>query len=112
MSDIYFGEWEYMEDMLRDFDITEETLGGLEVLFATYEQEPYEGMAFVFLKGKDGRCYIVEASHCSEYGLEGTWRPTETIPEVIKRQLKYSFLSYSPGGKARLIEILSGMHVH
>jgi hypothetical protein len=48
-----------------------------EVLFASYEDEHWEGIAFVLFE-RDGKLYEVNASHCSCHGLEGQWEPEET----------------------------------
>lgn len=48
-----------------------------QFLVARYDQECYEGSAFVLFR-KDGKLYEVHGSHCSCYGLEGQWAPEET----------------------------------
>ena len=48
-----------------------------EILFAAYEQDSYEGHAVVIFE-RNNILYLVEASHCSCYGLEGLFKPEET----------------------------------
>lgn len=56
---------------------------GVNILFASYTYENYEGSAFVLFE-KCGALYEVNGSHCSCYGLEGQWNPEETSWEAIK----------------------------
>ena len=50
-------------------------------VFATYETPSYEGYALVIYK--EGSTYsVVEGSHCSCYGLEGQFEPTEGHSEA------------------------------
>lgn len=48
-----------------------------QFLVARYDQEYYEGQAFVLFR-KDGKLYEVHGSHCSCNGLEDCWEPEET----------------------------------
>lgn len=50
MENVYYGDWNCMEDMLRDFSIGKDALKGYKVLYAWYEYENYSGSAFVLLK--------------------------------------------------------------
>jgi len=45
-----------------------------------------EGTALVLFK-KDEKLYMVDASHCSCYGLEGTWYPIETNEKALKMEI-------------------------
>lgn len=60
-----------------------ETYKNIEILWAEYDMDGYEGSAFVLFR-KDGKLYRVDGSHCSCYGLEGQWLPEETSWEVLK----------------------------
>lgn len=102
----YFGNWHSFDDMVRDFEGTynEEKLAAaklaerwqrLEVLFAAYTYEDYEGDAFVLFR-KDGKLYEVNGSHCSCYGLSergysgetpDQWEPEETTQDALKHRL-------------------------
>lgn len=57
-----------------------------EILVAVYSYENYEGSAYVLAK-KDGNLFEVEGGHCSCYGLEGQWKPTEVSVEYLKNRL-------------------------
>lgn len=68
---------------------------GLEVLFAAYTYQDYEGDAFVLFR-KDGKLYEVNGSHCSCHGLSSQsyygddvsqWEPEETTKEAILHRL-------------------------
>ena len=48
-----------------------------EILFATYEQGSYDGHSVVIFK-RNNILYLVDAGHCSCYGLEGLFNPDET----------------------------------
>lgn len=47
-----------------------------EVFAAFYDYADYSGASFVAYRNGDSY-FIVEASHCSCYGLEGSWSPEE-----------------------------------
>jgi hypothetical protein len=85
---IYFDGWEDggMEKMGWDFQCTPTDLVDIEVLFASYTYEDYDGYAFVLFR-KDGKLYEVHGSHCSCFGLEGQWDPQETT--LASLQLRY-----------------------
>lgn len=103
MSDKYFG-WDGHEAMWRDFadgygseQVCPEGMAtDDEVLFASYEQECYEGSAVVIFR-RDGKLYEVEASHCSCYGLEGQWHPGEVTPAALALRGEFS----RPSGEGR-----------
>ena len=80
-----FRGFDGLDDMLRSFDAVTAPIrprAESDVLIATYEQEDYEGSAFVlFTDG--GRLFEVNGSHCSCYGLEDCWRPEETSWEAL-----------------------------
>ena len=66
-----------------------------EVLYACYEQEDYQGSAFV-LYCENGKLYEVHGSHCSCNGLEGQWSPEEvTLEELLHRLKKGHLRSWS-----------------
>lgn len=61
-------------------------------VFAAYDTEDYEGTALV-ITSQDGKAYqVVQGSHCSCYGLEGQWEPSDhTVVEIehMARQAGY-----------------------
>lgn len=79
-------------DIAKEFEIDSSELENVNVLFAVYKQEAYEGYALVVFS-KDGKLYEVNGSHCSCNGLEGQWEPEETSLEALKmRELRsYGF---------------------
>lgn len=82
-ANVYTGDWTTVEDMLNEFSIVESEIDGFEVIVARYDQEGYEGSAYVLLR-KEGTYYEVHGSHCSCYGLEGQWSPEATDPAALK----------------------------
>lgn len=94
-----FGCWRTLEDIRADFcdgywgDETPSPVpADLDVVFASYGHESYEGYAIVIFK-RDGKLFEVNGSHCSCYGLEDQWSPEETTVEALERtvigNLKY-----------------------
>ena len=88
----YHGDWSSWEEVAKDFAEYDEDYvksnGPVkpdEVLFAGYYNESYSGSAKVIFR--QGELYHeVHSGHCSCYGLEGSWEPTEgmTKDEFIK----------------------------
>lgn len=79
---VYFECFESLEDVVNNFDISSEQLEGVEIIYAMYDQPPYEGYAQVIFR-KGDKLYEVNGSHCSCYGLEGQWEPEETIVAAL-----------------------------
>ena len=48
-----------------------------EILFATYNEGRYHSGHAVVVFERDNILYLVDAKHCSCYGLEGLWKPDE-----------------------------------
>lgn len=95
-NETYYGDWNSILEMCRDFEIEVESLCDVNILFAVYTYECYEGFAFVLFE-KDGILYEVNASHCSCYGLEGQWEPEETFIEFIRKKLDAGGFDYELG---------------
>lgn len=56
-------------------------------VFAEYQTPSYEGYSTV-ITSSDGRKFeVVEGSHCSCYGLEGQWEPTEHTKDEIEKMM-------------------------
>lgn len=67
------------------------TFKGVKILFASYGTDNYSGDAWV-LFSKDGKLYETGGSHCSCYGLENQWEPSEVLlAELHNRVTKGSF---------------------
>jgi hypothetical protein len=95
----YFDHFSSLENMCENFSIDKSVLDGAKVIYAAYDCPPYEGYAHVIFM-RDGKLYEVNASHCSCAGLEGQWKPEETLvnallerdlPEQTKLVLKAYF---------------------
>lgn len=72
-------EREFQEPEVLDYDI----------LLAYYHNEDYgcDGSAYV-LAMKDGKLFEVEGGHCSCYGLEGQWKPSEVSVAYLLMRLE------------------------
>lgn len=99
---VYHGQFECKEDIIREFfDDPEYTwkhehpynseLDSIEILFASYTYECYQGDAFVLFL-KDNKLFEVNGSHCSCYGLEGQWDPEETTKEALMHRITEGYL--------------------
>ena len=89
--DVYFNDFKDKKDLMEQFEIDENKLAGVEILFASYGGGYYDGFAFV-LFSKDGKLYEVNGSHCSCYGLEGQWSPEEVVIEELLHRIKKGML--------------------
>lgn len=79
----FYGYWSEPADVLRSFE--EKDLPNVEILYGCYESGGYDGYATVIYRDRDdGKLYLVEGSHCSCYGLEGQWSPSETTVEALR----------------------------
>jgi hypothetical protein len=91
MSDekqIYDGEFENWDDVMSSFDVDKKDRFKPEIVYkACYDRDGYEGSATVAYR-KNKKYYLVKASHCSCYGLEGQWDPEE----IETKQLLMRFL--------------------
>jgi hypothetical protein len=97
MTPVFLHTWkrdtieESLEQMAEDFEIDVDVLKEIEIIFASYSIEWYEGDAFVLFR-KDGKYYEVNGSHCSCYGLEGQWKPEEAdLKELLHRVTEGDF---------------------
>jgi predicted nucleic acid-binding Zn finger protein len=93
---VYKEGWSEWNDLRRNFS---QTYGELakeipekepSKVFAVYDDGGYEGSALVIYVEKR-KFYIVEASHCSCYGLEGQWEPTVHEKVELKKMLTASY---------------------
>ena len=81
---VFFDQFDKVEDVLSEFSITKEDLKGCDVVFAYYTCESYSGDALVILRDPhSGVFYEVNGGHCSCYGLEGQWDMEETTLDVM-----------------------------
>ena len=82
---MYLGIFSNKDDVIREFNI-KGLDENIEILFAHYDYQDYEGYAFVLFE-QDGKLYEVNGSHCSCYGLEDQWSPEETSVEAVYHYL-------------------------
>lgn len=80
----FVGNWKNEVDVARDF--ADDSVLDFNIIIAGYFDGSYEGSSYV-LAEKGGRLYENESSHCSCYGLEGTWKPSEVSVEYLKNRL-------------------------
>ena len=66
----YLGDWKCREDLENDFKA--KIRDDVNVIVACYDLGHYSGQAIVLYKQND-KLFLVTASHCSCYGLEGQW---------------------------------------
>jgi hypothetical protein len=95
--DVFFGLFFDKEDVEEEFYVE---IGDVQIIYAEYSYQDYEGEAFVLFVEK-GIIYEVNGSHCSCMGLEGQWSPEENdyaaimarpnIPQQAKDNLKKFF---------------------
>ncbi len=64
----------------------DEAISDFEIVVAAYNYGDYCGGAYV-LATKDGNLFEVEGSHCSCYGLEDQWKPTEVNAAYLKNRI-------------------------
>lgn len=84
---VFFDQFDSVEDVLSQFSITKSDLKGCDVVFAYYTYEDYSGDALVILRDpNDGVFYEVNGGHCSCYGLEGQWEMEETTMDVMMQR--------------------------
>lgn len=86
---MYFGSFSSKQDVADNFQIDVSNIEDCNILFASYDNEGYEGFALVIFS-KDGKLYEVNGSHCSCHGLENQWNPEETSLEALKMR-DYSY---------------------
>lgn len=105
MSDVYqgsFGSWSdvcsYFDEVIAEPD---------QVIYAIYDQPPYEGYADVIYRVGD-RFYWAHGSHCSCYGLEEQWAPIEySQHELVAALARGNHFWYADDPAAVRDEIIS-----
>jgi len=64
------------EQLAREFGIKLDELNGLQILYAWYSLEGYEGWAHVVVRNEQGELFDCESAHCSCDGLDWALGPT------------------------------------
>lgn len=90
-AQVFLGLFKNVGDVVSAFDIKDEDVSDLFILFAWYEYESYDGSAFVLFE-QGGKLYEVNGGHCSCNGLEGQWSPEETTAEAVLHRVKHGSL--------------------
>jgi hypothetical protein len=114
----YFGLIKSYENILGEFQVAEGDLATVvgttekipfpsreEILLAWYDQESYEGTAFVLFQHAD-KLYEVNGGHCSCHGLEDQWKPEETSWAALKMRT-WSRIDRDDAALARYHELLA-----
>lgn len=97
----YFGVWTKQTDLEMSFSTP--SVWDLKIVVAGYFEMGYEGDAYVLGIDDNGKLFEVEASHCSCYDLQGTWKPMEVTVEYLEQRLqKGSFLTSEIADAVRL----------
>jgi hypothetical protein len=79
---VYFGILASRRDVEQQFDV--KLAKDIRIKFAFYDIDGYDGHAVVVFE-QGGKLYMVEGSHCSCYGLEDQWEPTEETVQTLAR---------------------------
>ena len=87
MDGIFEDEFTDANDVFSSFRVKEEDREGVNILFASYTYEFYNGSATVIFE-RYGKLYENYGGHCSCYGLEDQWEPEEIDVETYAEQLK------------------------
>jgi hypothetical protein len=78
--------WADVDEIRSAFEVAPEHWAGVEVLAAWSEYESYEGSAWVLFR-RAGKLYEVNGGHCSCYGFEGQWEPSEVTTAEIEHRM-------------------------
>ena len=107
---LYLHDWDKIEDLKKDFELTDSELSGVNIILASYTFIAYEGLAFVLFE-KNGRLYEVNGSHCSCYELDGQWKPEEADLKELRNRIIKGGLGKGCGGKdlfaSKLLNVIS-----
>lgn len=78
-------ESEVVDHIASEFECSVESLGIKRLLICDIDTGPWgcDSSAWILYVGVDGKLYEVHGSHCSCYGFEGQWEPTETTGKYL-----------------------------
>jgi hypothetical protein len=111
---IYLHDWSIqgndggLDQLVKDFAITKETVTGINILLASYTYQDYSGTAFILYE-KDGKYFEVNAGHCSCYGLEGQWETEEADLKELQNRANASKSWEMSDYKTELLAILGDL---
>lgn len=83
---MFHDEFKNIELLKEEYEITDSDLKGVQILYAAYRLGNCGGDSIVLFK-KNGKFFIVDASHCSCNGLAGQWSPVETNEKSLKIEI-------------------------
>lgn len=86
---IFAGSFGSTDDVFYQFEVEVNDQEGIEIIYANYNNEGYEGDAFVLFR-RGGKLFESNGEHCSCYGLEGQWSPEETSLEALRLRDHYA----------------------
>ncbi|MCZ2222476.1 MAG: hypothetical protein LC122_02480 [Chitinophagales bacterium] len=81
----YFGEFNSINDLYKEFYIDESTIKDEEIVYASYDLGSYDGDSLVIFI-RDGKLFEMNSSHCSCNGLEWNEPTITNIEALNKRQ--------------------------
>jgi len=94
-----------LEEVKKDWQLTDADVEGIEVLFHCYEYANYEGYAFTLYR-KNGKLYESNGSHCSCYELENQFSEEETSKEAILYRLDHGHWDIDTSGLREVLDAL------
>lgn len=94
------------DEVVQWFSIDAAQLDRAKIVFAYYDNECYEGSAFVLFK-QGRKLYEVHGSHCSCYGLEDQWSPEETSVKELELRMEKGSVSRHDDELKRALEKLN-----
>lgn len=104
---LIINDFTSVEDVFNQFNVDESRRKGIEILFASYTFEDYDGDAYV-LCIENGKLCEVYGGHCSCYGLgENGWGAEEVTVEFIKHKFNKGNFSNTRRYGDRFVNIMS-----
>lgn len=104
---VYLEEFNNWNDVLQEFALPANTPEPADV-FAAYEIDSNEGYAVVIIRKPNNLFDVIEGYHCSCYGLEGQFEPTEDVPlDALKKMFHTHIYDAIPRFKHEIREWLA-----
>ncbi len=104
---------EYWEEQKLSMALALDKYKDVNIKFASYGTDNYSGEAWVLFE-RNGKLFEVNASHCSCYGCEGQWEPSELNLDELKNRLRpdneyFGKDTYSDNEFATELKVFLGM---
>lgn len=103
---MYLYDFHNREDIFKSFNIEDNV--PINIIFAVYTHESYEGQAFVLFE-EDNKLYEVNGNHCSCYGLEDKWNPEATSITALLHRIENGELGKTWNGDNRFAHELRSL---